>query len=108
VIFVWTVPNLTVWTPYPPHYLIWAEADVVPEETDTDDNTNANGSVTVKHPGDVNGDGKVDYIDLFALADAYGSTPEDDNWNPDCDFDGDGKVDSDDLFILSDAYGWNV
>jgi hypothetical protein len=55
--------------------------------------------------GDVNGDGKVDYEDLFLLADAYGSDPSDDNWDPRCDFNGDGHVGWWDLFALADNYG---
>jgi len=55
--------------------------------------------------GDVNGDGKVDYEDLFLFADAYGSDPSDDNWDPRCDFNGDGYVGWWDLFALADNYG---
>jgi hypothetical protein len=55
--------------------------------------------------GDVNGDNKVNYIDLFALADAYGSEPGDDNWDERCDFNGDNQVNYEDLFILADHYG---
>lgn len=102
--FVWTVPEPT-WTPYPPNYVISGEADVVPGETDTSDNL-VDGSVTVKHPGDVDGNGYVGSWDMTLLGAAYGSGPGDSNWNPDCDFNGDGYVGSWDLTILSANYGW--
>ena len=56
-------------------------------------------------PGDVEGNGKCNSIDLNLLAAAYGSKPEDPNWNPNCDIDGDGRVGSTDLFILAADYG---
>ena len=56
-------------------------------------------------PGDVDGDGKVDYKDLFAMAAAYGSKLGDPNWDSNCDFDQDGEVGWRDLFILADYYG---
>lgn len=61
--------------------------------------------ITVELVGDVNGDYKVNYIDLFALADAYGSEPDDDNWDVRCDFNDDDKVNFYDLFMLADYYG---
>ncbi|MGQ9460581.1 MAG: dockerin type I domain-containing protein [Candidatus Bathyarchaeaceae archaeon] len=56
-------------------------------------------------PGDVNGDGKVDWEDLEALGRAYGSKPGDPNWNPEADFDANGAVNSRDLGILGANYG---
>jgi len=56
-------------------------------------------------PGDVNGDGVVNDLDLFLLTQAYESSPGDPNWNPDCDFDADNHVGYSDLFILATNYG---
>ena len=90
-------------------YVIRAEASVVLGETHTDDNTYIDGMVKVKGPGDVNGDGYVDYVDLFPplLATAYGSSVANTTgrWNPDCDFNFDGWVDYEDLGILAANYG---
>jgi hypothetical protein len=36
---------------------------------------------------DINGDGKVDTLDLALVSKAYGSVPGDSNWNPLCDID---------------------
>ncbi len=55
--------------------------------------------------GDVNGDGRVDHEDLFVLSVANGSTPGQENWDPDCDLNGDDMIDYEDLLILEANYG---
>jgi hypothetical protein len=57
--------------------------------------------------GDINGDGKVDSVDLvFYFASAYRSQIGDENYNPDADFDDSGTVDSIDLAVyLAPNYG---
>jgi parallel beta-helix repeat protein len=87
------------------NYTIMANATIVPNETYTDDNIYTYRIVVVTIPGDVNGNSKVNYEDLFRLADAYGSTPDDDNWDPECDINDDDKVNYVDLFTLADYYG---
>jgi len=75
----------------------------------------------MKGDGDLtNSPGKVDYNDLFGLADAYGSNdekwvygllpgpPADPNYDARFDFDGTSKVDFNDLFQLADNYGNQV
>jgi hypothetical protein len=54
---------------------------------------------------DINADGKVDLKDFYALAKAYGSTPDLPNWNPLADINGDGKVDLKDLYKVTMIYG---
>jgi len=63
------------------------------------------GIIIVKMLGDVNGDGKVNYKDLYLLLIAYGSSEEDPNYNPEADFNRDGKVNYKDLYILLVNYG---
>jgi hypothetical protein len=65
-------------------------------------------TLTVRIPGDVNGDGDVDALDLSDLNEAYGSTPKEPNWNSNCDIDGDDIVDVFDLFSLGKNYGKTV
>lgn len=55
--------------------------------------------------GDVDGDGDVDYRDLFILAKAYGSSIGQPSYVPRADLDCNGKVDYRDLFILARSYG---
>ena len=55
--------------------------------------------------GDVNHDGKVDLNDIALLAEAYGSRPNDPNWNPWADIDNDQYVGLLDLTILATNYG---
>ena len=50
-------------------------------------------------------DGVVDFEDLMIFAMAYGTTPADDNWNPDCDIYPDDKIDFEDLMIFAMNYG---
>jgi hypothetical protein len=56
-------------------------------------------------PGDVDGDGDTDLSDLAALLAAYGSGPDDPDWNPAADFDADEDVDLSDLAFLLSDYG---
>lgn len=55
--------------------------------------------------GDLNGDGKVDYSDLFILVSAFDSKPGDPYWNPVADLNNDEKVDYKDLHMLATNYG---
>ena len=54
--------------------------------------------------GDINGDGTVDIFDALLLAAAYGSTPQDQRWNPNADLNRDGTVDIFDAIILSTRF----
>lgn len=60
---------------------------------------------TAKLAGDVNNDGKVNYIDLNTLAIAYGSRLGQPAYNAAADFDSDGRVNYMDLFVLAGNYG---
>jgi uncharacterized protein (DUF2141 family) len=61
--------------------------------------------VTVRIPGDINGDGIVDMRDMKIVQDAFGSVPGNPRWNPIADLNGDGRVDMLDLFIVQKHYG---
>lgn len=67
--------------------------------------TQVNGTVTIRIPGDVNGDGVVDVQDLYLLGRAYGSTPGSPNWLALADINGDETVGIDDLLLLDENYG---
>ncbi len=56
-------------------------------------------------PGDINGDGGVDVIDLLIFVDSFGATCGVDRaYDPLCDFNGDGSVDVIDLLTLVDYW----
>jgi len=55
---------------------------------------------------DVNHDYKVNIFDIVATATAYGSTPSDSNWNPDCDVaEPYGVIDIFDIVVIASDYG---
>ena len=56
-------------------------------------------------PGDVDGDGHVDVLDLLFLVDAFGSVPGDANYDIRCDFNVDDSVDVVDLLIMVENFG---
>jgi len=101
--FTWNTSGTT-----PSNYTIKAEAYIVENEYNTTDNTFINGKVYVKILGDENGDGTVDDSDLAAVVNAYGSTLDAPNWNPDSDFNADNIISVLDLAILSKNYGETV
>jgi hypothetical protein len=53
--------------------------------------------------GDINGDGTVNVLDAIVLASAFGSTPQDKNWNPLADLNDDGVVNILDAILLGNA-----
>lgn len=65
----------------------------------------ANRDFFLQFPGDVNGDGTVNALDLALLSHSYGSIPNAERWNPSCDFNNDSKVDVLDLYRLGKNYG---
>jgi parallel beta-helix repeat protein len=87
------------------YYTIKAEASEVPYEIDTDDNTYIGGTVKIKLPGDVNGDGVVDIWDLSFVAMAYGTLESEPEYEPEADLNRDGIVDMRDIFIVAKNYG---
>jgi len=92
------------------NYTLWALIDPIEGETDTADNTLSGGWICVSIPGDVNGDGKVDVKDVYAVGKAYGTSIEGPNppgrtYEPNCDINGDDKTDVKDYYIVCKNYG---
>jgi parallel beta-helix repeat protein len=61
-------------------------------------------SLWVRLSGDVNGDRIVDIYDAILLANAYGSSPGKEKWNPDTDINGDNIVDIYDAILLANHF----
>src|SRR5262249_44320664 len=55
-------------------------------------------------PGDINGDNRVNLVDLGLLAGAFNAQPGDDKWNPDADLNCDNTVNIVDLGLLADNF----
>lgn len=87
------------------NYTIKAIADQVPGETDTGDNTFTDGTVKLTIVGDVNGDKIVDIFDCVIIALAFGSIPDNPNWNPNADINNDSIIDIFDLVLVATHYG---
>ena len=87
------------------NYTISAYAWPVLGEIDTANNTYIDGTIRVKYPGDVDGDGDVDPDDFIIFAGKYGSHYGDPIYDWRCDFDGDGDIDPDDFIIFAGKYG---
>ena len=56
-------------------------------------------------PGDLNGDGVVNFTDFGVFAAAYGSARGGQNWVAMADFDGDGVINFTDYALLAAVYG---
>jgi hypothetical protein len=101
LLFTWITTGL------PPcaNYTLNAEAETVPYEMDTVDNTFTDGKIRIKLMGDVNGDCIVDLYDLTAVALAFSSSTGDPNWNPEADLKEDGTIDIFDIVTIVVNYG---
>lgn len=98
--FTWNTTNL-----YPAQYNISAAATIVPEETDTTDNTLVYGTIGVLWLGDINHDGKVDMRDIANIARGFGSHKGEPRYDPTCDLNNDGKIDMRDIAPAAKNFG---
>ena len=87
------------------NYAIKAEASIVPDETDTSDNTFTDGKVKINMAGDITGDGIVDVADLSIVGVAYGKFEGEPGYDPEADLNKDGFVDIGDITIVCIHWG---
>ncbi|HKZ93491.1 MAG TPA: NosD domain-containing protein [Candidatus Bathyarchaeia archaeon] len=89
------------------NYTISAEASLVTDELNSDNNKRNDGAVRLRESlaGDINHDDTVNNLDLSLLTQAFGATPQSGNWNPDADLNTDNIIDAEDLRILGENYG---
>jgi hypothetical protein len=99
-----------------PHsnYTISAEAEAVPYEIDTSDNTYTDGIVEVRLLGDLNNDGQVDGRDISEATKAFASygpdflypgSPPHPRWNPNADLTNDNLIDGRDIVLIAKNFG---
>jgi hypothetical protein len=103
LIFTWNTSETTqsLYTPYN----IKAEASAVTNETETDNNLFADGPVAVVIRYDYNGDQVVNILDIIAVSNAFGSTPESSRWSIRGDLNGDGRITVNDLILIARSFG---
>ncbi len=87
------------------NYTIRAYAEPVLGETDILDNNFTDGWVFVAIVGDVNGDKKVDMVDLWEVARHFGINYPDPRYKPNFDIDYNTKIDMIDLWTTAKEYG---
>jgi parallel beta-helix repeat protein len=84
-------------------YALKVEVNVVPDETDTGDNTYSFlAALTI--PGDVNGDFTVNILDAIALSNAFNTSPNSKSWNANADINNDNAVNILDAIVLSNHF----
>jgi len=91
-------------TVIPGSYVIYVVTSIVEMEEDIADNIFIDGEISIVFI-DVNGDGKVDIMDIAIVAKAFGSDPTLPNWDPRADLNGDGKVDIMDIAMVAIHFG---
>jgi len=87
------------------NYTIWAETSPIPYEYNMTNNRYVNGVIEVRILGDVNGDGKVNMVDMWLVQEAFGASPGNPRWNPYADIDGSQRVDMLDIYIIQKNFG---
>ena len=103
--FTWNTSEIIT----PGNYTVKAQADSLPNEYNTTDNTlSYKGIVHIKILGDVNSDDRVDVHDLTEIGKAFGSVSTSTNWNPECDFNRDNIINVSDLATFGRNYGRTV
>jgi hypothetical protein len=100
VTFIWNTTGFAYG-----NYSVWAYAWPVQNETNTADNTFINGHMLVTIQSDVNGDGKVDILDVIEFGTYFGLQKGDARWNPDADINQDGVTNILDAIIIAEHFG---
>lgn len=99
--FHWNTTGLPLYA----NCTVTAQADILINETVTEDNSLAYGPVLVKGLGDIDGDRDVDIYDIILLCQAYGSKSGDENWDIRADIIPNGEIDIYDVVKFCDLYG---
>ena len=86
-------------------YQISGQVQAVPGEANIGNNILQGPNFFVRMKGDVNGDCKVDIVDLASEGSSFGSTPGILRWNTNTDLNNDGVVNVVDLVLVASAFG---
>jgi hypothetical protein len=87
-------------------HTVSANASIVQNEYNTTNNyMTSTVKIMIKMLGDVNGDGKINILDIVEITAAYGSKPGMSNWNPEADLDNNGVINILDVVTATARYG---
>jgi hypothetical protein len=99
--FLWNTSGLT-----PCHnYTITCQADAVAGETSLQDNTYLAGTVRVKMMGDVDGNGRIDILDIAAIAVSFLTKSGDSRYRLNRDLNRDGIINIIDVTLAAQNFG---
>jgi len=87
--FVLDSGNMSLYVDYEAKF----QAGPVSDERNITDNIFVLNKIIVKIAGDLNGDAIVDILDIAIVAQVFGTTPNDPNWNPIADINNDALID---------------
>lgn len=100
VTFEWNTTNIQLG-----NYSIRAEADPDENETIIANNILVNGIVQISIQGDIDGDGKVNILDISKAAVAFQAKLGDQKWNANADMDENGTINIVDISAIAKEYG---
>jgi hypothetical protein len=87
------------------NYTIEAQTSVIPNDIDPGNNVLTDGWIVVTIPGDVDGNYRVDIIDVVKITCAYSAKRADLNYSPNSDLDDNGEISILDVVICTSHYG---
>ncbi len=86
-------------------YTITAYVSIVAHETATGDNVAEGGTVDVTIPGDVDGNFRVDVLDVVKITSIYASIQGQPQFSINSDVNGDGRITMSDIVVCTSHYG---
>lgn len=98
--FTWNTEGV----PYPQNYTITANATILVDNNPAD-NILPGGTIEVRIPGDITGDGSVNVLDAIKFGNYFGLQQGDPGWNASADMNLDGKINILDFIILGQYFG---
>jgi parallel beta-helix repeat protein len=87
------------------NYTVKCQADTIAEETNTADNTRVAGVVHVRMMGDIDGNGKINIVDVASVAVAFLAKKGDAKYRLTCDLNRDGVINILDITLVAQSFG---